>query len=260
MTQRKIIRKLRLSEISHVGNPMNKQSTVALWKSADQSRGEDDMQKLEELEKSNRELEAKFAALTKSFEESAASLAALRGAVEKAEMTIVEKSGETVVLAKSAPDPNDFIVVEGQSIAKSSIPAPILAQLEKTQRENQEFAKAAERVAIEKRASETFKHLPGDVSIRAALLKSVDAIGDEKVRDEVMKSLAAADAAVGKTFLEKGSDDPDTLDDKNPAQALDKMVDEYAQKNGIAKIDAYGPVLKTAEGRALAKAAQSTAN
>jgi hypothetical protein len=152
-------------------------------------------------------------------------------------------------LEKAAAE--EYIEVEGERIAKSTIPAAILKSLEA---KDAEIRKAAEEKAQEdlrKRAGETFPNLKGTLDERGALLKSLEGMSED-VRKSVMESLKAADQAMAKAYGEEGTS-PAADDKSDPETSLNKMVDEYAKANEMSFYKAYAAVVKTAEGKALLK-------
>jgi hypothetical protein len=132
----------------------------------------------------------------------------------------------------------EYIEVEGEQIAKSDIPAPVL--------------KALEEAAIEKRMVELRKQaeeiLPNfDNEIAASLLAHV------AKDDAIVEALKSADAALGASMSEIGeaSVEADML---SSSDKLDALVKSYMDENNLAKKDhaiAYAAVAKTDEGKAL---------
>jgi len=251
-SKRNVVKNLVLNEISHVSDPANKGSTVVLWKMADATKGGDHMNP-EELAKKLEELETQVSELEKSKMDYESKYKKMMDAMEKAGMKMEEKDGE-MMISKSAETPEEFLEIAGEKIAKSSIPSVVLAQLEKSAKEAEDLRKAAEYVELKKRATELVPNMAGTEDHKAALVKAVDSIADEAVRDEIVKSLKAADAAVKKTFEERGSDH---VDETSAAARLDKMAQEYAAEKGVTFHTAFAEVIKSGEGRKLAAEAQN---
>lgn len=241
------IRNLKLFEVSHVDSPANRESRVALWK-RDETKGGEHMdpeelaKKLEQMEKdleksnsANSELAAKVASLTKSAEE--------------AGLTV---EGDKIV--KSADV--EYVEIEGEKIAKSSIPAAVLAKLEKADAEAAELRKRAEETELLKRANEIVPNMVGGDSAKIQLVKMLDAVSDETVRKSMTEALKSADEVLKSSTKQMG-DDAGNGGDSDEAGELDKMVDEYAKKNSVTKHEAYSAVMKTADGRKLAAAAMT---
>jgi hypothetical protein len=246
-SKRNIIKNLVLNEISHVSDPANKGSTVVLWKRADATKG-GDLMNPEELAKKLEELETQVSELEKSSMDYESKYKKLMSAMEKAGMSMEEMDGE-MVISKSAEAVEEYIDIEGERIAKSTVPTPVLALLEKSAKEADDLRKAAEYVELKKRAVEVMPNMAGTEDSKAALLKSVESIGDEAVRSDILKSLKAADAAVKKSFEERGQD---FVDETTPAAKLDKMAKEHAEKEGIPFHSAYAQIIKSVDGRKLA--------
>ena len=144
---------------------------------------------------------------------------------------------EVAAIAKAAPV-EETLEVEGQMIAKSAIPAPILKKLE-------EMQKAVETEALRKRAEEVLPNFKGTADERGKLLKSV---GED---EGLLTLLKAADAAFAGVFMEVGKTDA-ANDLKTATEKLNDMVKGYQedkQEKDFHK--AYAAVIKTAQGRAL---------
>jgi len=144
---------------------------------------------------------------------------------------------EVAAITKAAPT-EETIEVEGQSIAKSAIPAPILKKLE-------EMQKAVETEALRKRAEEVLPNFKGTADERGKLLKSV---GED---EGLLTLLKAADAAFAGVYQEVGKTDA-ASDLKTATEKLNDMVKGYQedkQEKDFHK--AYAAVIKTAQGRAL---------
>lgn len=115
-----------------------------------------------------------------------------------------------------------------------------------------EMAKSQDLV-FKARVDKELAHLPGTAEERAALLKAVDGISDEKLREGALKALLAGDEAASKSFqrqgtgnggkTEKGSDDP--------AAQLQKMAEEHAKEHKVDVPTAYLAVIDTAKGAEL---------
>jgi hypothetical protein len=250
--KRNVIKNLVLNEISHVSDPANKGSTVVLWKRADATKG-GDLMTPEELTKKLEELETQVSDLEKSNMDYKSKYDKMMEAMKKAGVKMEEKDGE-MMISKSAEPVEEYLDIAGEKIAKSSIPAPVLAQLEKSAKEADDLRKAAEYVELKKRAVEAMPNMAGTEDHKAHLMKAVESIADEAVREEIVKSIKAADAAVKKSFEERGSDH---VDETSPAARLEKMAQDYAAEKGMTYHSAYVEVIKTAEGRKLATEVQN---
>lgn len=132
----------------------------------------------------------------------------------------------------------EMIEVEGEMVAKSDIPAPVLKALE---------AAAFEKADIEltKRAGEVLPHF--EVNAAKSLVKS---FGDDEA---VMVALLAADKAFEAAMQEFGKSDVDG-EFATAADKLDALVKSYMDENQLKKSEyakAYAAVAKTDEGKAL---------
>jgi len=144
---------------------------------------------------------------------------------------------ETEAVEKAKPK-EEMIEVEGEMIAKSAVPAPILKKLE-------EMQKAAEAEAFRKRADEVLPNFKGTADERGKLLKSV---GND---EQILAILKAADAAFAGVYKEIGKTDAEN-DLKTPTEKLNDMVKAYQEENKEKDFHkAYAAVIKTAPGRSL---------
>ena len=248
-----ILLDLELDELSLVDRPANQAATICLIKrdntmnleerkayymdkgmSEDEAlkKAKEDMKKAEEPEVSKSEEEVDQGDLfLAEVDALKAEVSRLSKALEDNGFAVTE---ETVT---KAVEP-EYIEVEGEQIAKSDIPAPVL--------------KALEEAAIEKRMVELRKQaeeiLPNfDNEIAASLLAHV------AKDDAIVEALKSADAALGASMSEIGeaSVEADML---SSSDKLDALVKSYMDENNLAKKDhaiAYAAVAKTDEGKAL---------
>lgn len=143
---------------------------------------------------------------------------------------------EAAEIEKAKPK-EELIDFDGEMIAKSAIPAPVLKQLE-------ELQKAKEAEELRKHADEKLPNFKGSADQRGKLLKS---IGDD---DELLEMLMAADALFASLFVEKGK--TDAQEDLKDAEAkLDDLVKTYQDEQKVTYHQAYLEVSKTKEGLAL---------
>ena len=157
------------------------------------------------------------------------------------------EDGAVTVVAKAK---DEMIEFDGQLIAKSAVPAPILKALEKQAKDLDDLRKAKEKDDLRKSAEEAFPNLAGTADQKASLMKALNGL-DDNDKDAVMKSLKAADAAVSKLFKEVGNT---SVDETSPSAKLDKMAKEHAAKNAVSFETAYAEVTKAGEGFELLKA------
>ena len=144
---------------------------------------------------------------------------------------------EVAAIEKAKPS-EDTIEVEGEMIAKSAVPAPILKKLE-------EMQKAVEAEALRKRAEEVLPNFKGTADERGKLLKSVG------TDESLLTLLKAADAAFAGVYQEVGKTDAEN-DLKTAAEKLKDLTKAYqTEKNEKSFEKAYAAIVKTAQGRAL---------
>ena len=158
----------------------------------------------------------------------------LKGKVADLEVAVVSAASAT----EKAKPAEEMIEVEGEMIAKSAIPAPILKKLEDVQ-------KALEVEALRKRADEVLPNFKGTADERGKLLKS---IGQD---EELLALLRSADAAFAGIYQEVGKTDA-ANDLKTPTEKLNDMVKAYQEEKKEKDFHkAYAAVIKTAQGRTL---------
>ena len=268
-----ILLDLELDELSLVDRPANQAATICLIKRdesmEDMEKGYDsylDERKMYYMDKGMGEDEAMKKAkeeLDKMSAKEKEELMARLGKADEAEETEVDQEAlflaevdalkaEVSRLSKALEDNGfavteeevtkaeepEYLEVEGEKVAKSDIPAPVL--------------KALEEAAIEKRMVELRKQadeiLPNfDNEIAASLLAHV------AKDDAIVEALKSADAALGASMSEIGeaSVEADML---SSSDKLDALVKSYMDENNLAKKDhakAYAAVAKTDEGKAL---------
>lgn len=132
----------------------------------------------------------------------------------------------------------EMMDIEGEMVAKSDIPAPVLKALE---------AAAVEKADIEltKRAGEALPHF--DIAVAKSLVAK---FAEEEI---IMEALKAADAAFDAAMQEFGKSDVDG-EFATSADKLDALVKSYMDDNQLKKSDyakAYAAVAKTDEGKTL---------
>jgi len=267
-----LLKQLELEELSLVDRPANAQAMVSLFK---RDTSGDDMSEETNVEKMSDDMKAKLKPyMDKGMSEEEAMKAYNMDmkksdeevetqeevAVDKAEDEVEEVAvvdevatlkAENERLRKSLIE-NGFVIkaeaiekkaevemleVEGEMVAKSDIPAPVLKALE---------ALAVEKADVEltKRAGEALPHF--DIKVAKALLKS-------DLGEEVMAALKAADKLFEGTMVEFGKSDADgefaSANDK-----INALVKSYMEEHDMKKSQyaiAYAAVAKTDEGKAL---------
>ena len=86
---------------------------------------------------------------------------------------------------------------------------------------------------------------------RAAMLKAVEEIPDEKIRKAAMETLTAQNAQMAKAFETEGTGIAPTPD--SPEGKLDKLTDERLKKSEgkETREQAYAKVMETPQGKEL---------
>ena len=268
---RNLLKQLELEELSLVDRPANAQAMVSLFK---RDTSGDDMSEETNVDKMSDDMKAKLKPymdkgmseeeamkaydmdMKKSDEEETQEEVAVDKAEDEVEeVAVVDEvatlKAENERLRKSLIE-NGFIIraeaiekkaevemleIEGEMVAKSDIPTPVLKALE---------ALAIEKADVEltKRAGETLPHF--DIKVAKALLKS-------DLGEEVMAALKAADKLFEGTMVEFGKSDADgefaSANDK-----INALVKNYMEEHDMKKSQyaiAYAAVAKTDEGKAL---------
>jgi len=267
-----LLKNLHLEELSLVDRPANAQAMVSLFK-RDNSE--------EEITKMNEEMEAKVKAymddkgcgrgeamkalgydMEKADEvvtEEVAEKAAPEVDVEALKSDVDRLTAENQHLRKGLID-NGYVIradsiekkaeeemmdIDGEMVAKSDIPAPVLKALEAAAVAKREHEIEKADLELTKKAEEVLPHFEADAA--KSLLKSFS-------EDEgIMVMLKAADAAFEASMQEFGKSDVDG-EFATSADKLDALVKSYMDENQLKKSEfakAYAAVAKTDEGKAL---------
>ncbi|QDB70585.1 hypothetical protein RSP_0003 [Pseudomonas phage RSP] len=171
----------------------------------------------------------------------------------KAEFLKMDNAGRenAVTLAKSG-NPVVYKADDGTEFRKNDDPRMVkMAQDLDTERR---LAKAErERSAmltLEKRAGEELKHFPGEIKVKAALLKAVDGIADEETRSAVSGLLKANAEKLARAFQRVGSSGGDSAG-SSASEKLDSLAKARAASDKVSYEEAYSRVLDTPEGQEL---------
>ena len=139
----------------------------------------------------------------------------------------------------------EMMDIDGEMVAKSDIPAPVLKALEAAAVAKREHEIEKADLELTKKAEEVLPHFEADAA--KSLLKSFS-------EDEAtMVMLKAADAALEASMQEFGKSDVDG-EFATSADKLDALVKSYMDENQLKKSEfakAYAAVAKTDEGKAL---------
>lgn len=163
----------------------------------------------------------------------------------KDEFLFMEKSQRAAVLRDAQDqDPVVYKAVDGTEYRKSAGEALIKMAKDRDndRRELDDLKKAREEDRIAKMAETELQHLPGELSTRIALIKSVESIQDETERANAMAALKAQNAQMEQAFREHGTREGLHLV-KGASAQLDQLAKKYAQDNpGTSYTDAYDQV------------------
>jgi hypothetical protein len=241
-----LLKNLMLEELSLVDKPANPLAMAPLYK-RDTSNGEDmneELKKALEAIMADKEVDMDAAAteLLKSLE----GAETLKAENERLRKGLLDEGYviKADVIEKKAPV--ETIEVNGEAVAKSEIPAPVLKALEDA--EQAKIEKAEE--DLRKRAVDKLPHFEEKVAV--SLMKMAEA-SDET--DVLMQALEAADKAFEDKMKELGKSD--TTDLEEPSAKMDALVKGYMETNQLTNKDfakAYAAVSKTAEGKQVLKA------
>lgn len=186
-------------------------------------------------------------ATRKSYKAEAESLASANEALVeetdmlKAKVETLEKALEDAkAIEKKAPE-EEMLNIDGDMIAKSAIPAPILKKLE-------EVEKAQEKAALEKKVAELIPNAKGSDEVKAKIIKSLD-LSDEGI----MEFIRSLDAAFEGAYDEVGKGKAHEFE--SAQEELDSMIAKYADENSVTVAKATTAVTKTTEGKELYKKA-----
>jgi len=139
----------------------------------------------------------------------------------------------------------EMMDIDGEMVAKSDIPAPVLKALEAAAVAKREHEIEKADLELTKKAEEILPHF--EAGAAKSLLKSFS-------EDEaIMVMLKAADAAFEASMQEFGKSDVDG-EFATSADKLDALVKSYMDENQLKKSEfakAYAAVAKTDEGKAL---------
>ena len=177
---------------------------------------------------------------------------------ENAQKTFLAKSADARISEIEAKarqaqdaDPVVYTTIDGVEIRKSTGEAFIAMAKSNDiiRQENAALREQREQDALEKRAETELSHVPGDLSVRAAILKAIDGIADSEKKDAAMNSLKAQNEAMAKAFEthgHAGQPEPGSAEDQ-----LDRLAQDHAKEKGMSEATAYVEVLKSTEGKKL---------
>lgn len=216
---------------------------------------EDIAKKLETAEKTVKALILKIAAIS-AFTLAEHQHFAKLGEKDQDVFLALEKEDRAAELAKiTDADPVVYKAADGTEFRKSDDPR-LVSMAKQGDVDRAELTKArkeSEDASFEKRATEDFPHLPGELVTKVALLRAIEKgeqITDAETLTAVHAILKACDKIIAKGFKTFGSlGQPEA--DGNAEQELDKLAKDYAKANKVTFAKAYTEVLSTEEGSKL---------
>ena len=275
-----LLKNLHLEELSLVDRPANAQAMVSLFK---RDNSEEEITKMnEEMEAKVKaymddkgcgrgeamkalgyDMEKADEAVTEEVAEKAApeveAVEAPEVDVEALKADFDRLSAENQHLRKGLID-NGYVIradsiekkaeeemmdIDGEMVAKSDIPAPVLKALEAAAVAKREHEIEKADLELTKKAEEVLPHF--ETGAAKSLLKSFSE------DDGIMVMLKAADAAFEASMQEFGKSDVDG-EFATSADKLDALVKSYMDENQLKKSEyakAYAAVAKTEEGKTL---------
>ena len=275
-----LLKNLHLEELSLVDRPANAQAMVSLFK---RDNSEEEITKMnEEMEAKVKaymddkgcgrgeamkalgyDMEKADEAVTEEVAEKAApeveAVEAPEVDVEALKADFDRLSAENQHLRKGLID-NGYVIradsiekkaeeemmdIDGEMVAKSDIPAPVLKALEAAAVAKREHEIEKADLELTKKAEEVLPHF--ETGAAKSLLKSFSE------DDGIMVMLKAADAAFAASMQEFGKSDVDG-EFATSADKLDALVKSYMDENQLKKSEfakAYAAVAKTEEGKTL---------
>lgn len=201
-------------------------------------------------------LEATNATLTKIAALPAAHKSHYDGLAEDARGAFLdadESARETAVAdaqkAKADADPVIYKAADGSEYRQSD-DVRLVEMAKARDEDRKEFIKlrrAQEDADLAKRAEADLANLPGDLAVRKALLKAVDGIEDEKLRQGAQDALKAHNARMGGALREVGFGGSPAVIEKGDERAqanaeLERLAKERAAKEGENFYEAYDKV------------------
>lgn len=249
---KRIMHKFRMEEISAVNSPAQKPARSFIMKRDQNCQPDDDdgegnnagkdgkskKEKTMDLEKKVADLESQVADLNKQVGTLTTEKTALTKAAAdaQAEAEALKKAAE---IAKS----DETFEAEGTTIRKSEVGEGTFKVL-KAQQERIEVN------AFEKAAQAEVPFLPGEITMKARVLRGISKLPEDisKAAMEMLKAGSAALKGLTKSVGVDGEREIKKADDE-----LDTLAKNYAKENKVSYAVAYDAVLATDEGKALYK-------
>jgi hypothetical protein len=163
--------------------------------------------------------------------------------------------------AALAADPVLYKSKDGTEIRKSQgeLAAKMAKQLDEAHEMLAKSQIEASQARLEKRAADEIGFLKGEPVAKVALLKALDSIADEKLRDDVVAMLKGADAAMRETTKAKGANPGDAPAAESPLAKFNAKRAEFAKSINKDARAATADFLATDEGAELYAAVKAGA-
>ena len=284
MAPRRIMKEFSIFEISGVDQPAQAPALMTLMKSrlpGGKEAGEPGggQAKEDSMSKTQEELQAELKKAAEDKEALEKSLARAEAIAkmtdaEKAAMADMNETEKEKFIAAKPEDRKEEVAKRAEAnpvIYKSKTTGaeyrksddPRLIDLAKRDDEREAELKKMREDALDetfsKRAATELARMPGEITVKTALLKAVAGIKDEELRKGVGEMLKSVQGKLSVMLKEIGTgkddlsgDDTDGDVKKSAETALDKLARDYMAKNaGVTFAKAYDAVLATPEGQKL---------
>jgi len=203
------------------------------------------------------ELETKIEHLSKVASLDDAEKAHLDTLDEAGQVTFLGKSRderkaelEAAEVAKAAGNEIVYTAVDGTVFRKSDDErlVKMAKELDETRKANIAAKAAAEAEEFAKQGETQFGHLPGERTVKGAIVRALNSISDEAVRKAAFEAVTAGNLALSKGFQSIGSGaatTPTSLTDKDSAaDQLDKLAKTRMSEKGEDFYTAFEHVSK----------------
>lgn len=175
---------------------------------------------------------------------------------QRAHFDTLDEDGQTEFLGKSKEEreaaiakrseDNPVVYTDGYGDEYRKNDDPRLVRLAK-ERDADRLRIAKQEAALEderlsKRAAETLPNLPGEVKVRGAILKALDGIEDETVRQAAHEAVVAGDKAIKAAFSTVGAAGNGTVEVGDAEAELDRLAKARQAEKGEDYFTAYDAV------------------
>jgi len=169
-----------------------------------------------------------------------------------------ERQSVVDAIAKAAEDDNAVVYKSDAGLEFRKSDDPRLIQMAKQSDADRKKAAEAEAALADERlttkANTEFKHLPGDVDVRKALIKSAESIEDKDLREKSLEALKSQAAAIGKSFTTVGHTGGQDLEKNAVTQdgeaELQSIADELMKADPtLSEAVAYTKAMDTPRGQ-----------